>query len=258
MSLSTGAVRARVSRLRPDSRARSRLSVVPPRVTTARSGPFVMLVAAILVLGLIGLLLLNLSMQKASFQLAALQDRADALQTREQRLDVMVDRLSSSDRLTDEAARMGMVPNPNPVFLDLSNGKVIGDPAVAQPRVVPAAPSTGDAGSTAQDDATPTHGDTTSGRGDSAGHGDSTGHGDTSGHNDSASHGDSTESSGAATHDGGAATDGGNSTTSHGDSTDHTGTNNATHDGGGTDSHSGADSHSGHSGTDSTADGRGR
>ncbi|MGH3482153.1 MAG: hypothetical protein ACRDPQ_02850 [Nocardioidaceae bacterium] len=138
MSLPTGAVRARASRPRPDSRGR--LSVVPPRASTARGGPFVMLVAAILVVGLVGLLMLNLSMQKASFRLAALQDRAAALQTKEQSLDLKVDRLSSNDRLSDEAIRMGMVPNPNPVFLDLSDGSVIGDPTAAQPRAVPVEP----------------------------------------------------------------------------------------------------------------------
>jgi hypothetical protein len=138
MSLPTGAVRARASRPRPDPRGR--LSVVPPRASTARSGPFVMLVAAILVVGLVGLLMLNLSMQKASFRLAALQDRAAALQTKEQSLDLKVDRLSSSDRLTDAAIRMGMVPNPNPVFLDLSDGSVIGDPTAARPRAVPVDP----------------------------------------------------------------------------------------------------------------------
>ncbi|MGH3478193.1 MAG: hypothetical protein ACRDQD_15315 [Nocardioidaceae bacterium] len=138
MSLPTGAGRARASRPRPDSRGR--LSVVPPRASTARSGPFVMLVAAILVVGLVGLLMLNLSMQKASFRLAALQDRAAALQTKEQSLDLKVDRLSSNDRLSDEAIRMGMVPNPNPVFLDLSDGSVIGDPTAAQPRAVPVEP----------------------------------------------------------------------------------------------------------------------
>jgi type II secretory pathway pseudopilin PulG len=138
MSSSTGAVRARASRPRPHPRGR--LSVVPSRASTARSGPFVMLVAAILVLGLVGLLLLNLSMQKASFRLAALQDRAAALQTTEQSLDLKVDRLSSSNRLSDEAIRMGMVPNPNPVFLDLSDGSVVGDPTAARPRAVPVDP----------------------------------------------------------------------------------------------------------------------
>ena len=138
MSSPTSAVRARASRPRPDSRGR--LSIVPPRASTARGGPFVMLVAAILVVGLVGLLMLNLSMQKASFRLAALQDRAAALQTKEQSLDLKVDRLSSNDRLSDEAIRMGMVPNPNPVFLDLSDGSVIGDPTAAQPRAVPVEP----------------------------------------------------------------------------------------------------------------------
>jgi hypothetical protein len=244
MSWSTGAVRARVSRIRPDSGTRSRLSVVPPRATTARSGPFVLLVAAILVTGLVGLLMLNLSMQKASFQLASLQDRSDALQTREQRLDVTVDRLSSSDRLTDEATRMGMVPNPNPVFLDLSNGKVIGDPAVAQPRVVPAPPTTGDSTST-DSSQTPDH---ATGGGDNA-------NGDAA-TEDSTTGGDSsTGNDGAATHDGGATTDSsgdsttGNSdsTTGHGDST--TGQAGST---GGTDS-------TGHTGgTHGSPDGTGR
>lgn len=243
MSWSTGAVRARVSRIRPDSGTRSRLSVVPPRATTARSGPFVLLVAAILVIGLVGLLMLNLSMQKASFQLASLQDRSDALQTREQRLDVTVDRLSSSDRLTDEATRMGMVPNPNPVFLDLSNGKVIGDPAVAQPRVVPTVPSTGDATST---DSSPAP-DHATGGGDTANGDAATGDAATG---DSTTGGDSsTGHDGAATHDGGATTDnGGNSTTGHGDSTGHSeGT------GGTSDSHGTGDTHSSPDGT-----GRGR
>ena len=212
MSLPTSAVRARVSRLRPDSRARSRLSVVPPRVTTARSGPFVLLVAVILVVGLVGLLMLNLSMQKASFRLASLQDHADALQTREQSLDVKVDRLSSSDRLADEAARMGMVPNPNPVFLDLSNGKVIGDPAVAQPRALPA-PSEDDSTGATDEDTTPND-DNASG-GDAAT--ETSANGDSSiGHD------------GAATHEGGAATDGGDSATGHGNATDHTGANDST------------------------------
>jgi hypothetical protein len=134
---SVGAVRARTARPRPEVRQRPRLSVVPPRVANARSGPFVALVAAILVVGLVGLLLLNLAMQKGSFRLAELESRASALQTREQSLDLRVDRLSSSDRLSAEAIRMGMVPNPNPVFLDLSDGSIIGDAVTARPRREP-------------------------------------------------------------------------------------------------------------------------
>jgi cell division protein FtsL len=137
MSSPMGAVRSRVARLRPETRSLPRLAVVQPRMASARSGPFVLLVAAILVIGLVGLLLLNLSMQKGSFRLAALESEASHLQTREQSLDMKVDRLSSSDRLADEAMRMGMVPNRNPVFLDLSDGSVIGDPVAARPRAEP-------------------------------------------------------------------------------------------------------------------------
>ncbi|HYJ67090.1 MAG TPA: hypothetical protein VEX15_05445 [Nocardioidaceae bacterium] len=153
MSSPMGAVRSRVARLRPDARSLPRLAAVPPRMANARSGPFVLLVSAMLVVGLVGLLLLNLSMQKGSFRLAALESEASHLQTREQSLDMKVDRLSSSDRLAAEAIDMGMVPNPNPVFLDLSDGSIIGDPATAQPRVDPAPPTSPSDGDAQSDDA---------------------------------------------------------------------------------------------------------
>jgi hypothetical protein len=95
----------------------------------------VVVVVAALAAGLVGLLLLNIAMQKGAFELARLDAQATDLRTRQQALDLEVDRLGSPARLARRAEAQGMVPNPNPVFLDLATGEVVGRalPAAAAP-----------------------------------------------------------------------------------------------------------------------------
>ena len=59
--------------------------------------------------------------------------------------------LRQPQRVAEQAAAIGMVPNPSPAFLRLSDGKVLGDPDEAAaaspdflppPRAVPASPVT--------------------------------------------------------------------------------------------------------------------
>lgn len=91
-----------------------------------------MLVAALLVGGMVGLLLLNLSMQKAAFELAAVEATTADLRTEEEALSFDIERQESTQRLSRRATRLGMVRNDNPVFLDLTDGSIIGDPVPAQ------------------------------------------------------------------------------------------------------------------------------
>jgi hypothetical protein len=102
-------------------------------VQRARGSQFVVLVAGMLVSGLIGLLLLNLSMQKGAFELARLEEQTSALRTGEQSLTFDLDRLESTQHLYRRARTLGMVPNSSPVFLDLTDGSVIGTPVPAAP-----------------------------------------------------------------------------------------------------------------------------
>ncbi|UPK73358.1 hypothetical protein MU582_13020 [Nocardioidaceae bacterium SCSIO 66511] len=95
--------------------------------------PFVVLVVALLAVGLVGLLLINTSMQRRAFELTAMQEKAADLQTREQALTLEVQGLSSPDRIASEAARLGMVPNASPAFLRLPSGEVSGHPSPALP-----------------------------------------------------------------------------------------------------------------------------
>lgn len=128
---SAGAARARATRPVPP-RAPA-LQVVPRNAGVRRGSGFVVLVAALLVSGLIGLLLLNLSMQKGAFELAGLQASTTELQVQEQALDQELEGIQSTQSLARQATGQGMVPSSNPMFLDLSDGSIVGQPVPAAP-----------------------------------------------------------------------------------------------------------------------------
>jgi hypothetical protein len=113
----------------PTQRPEPKLRVVygapfrPPRM------PFVIFVVSLLAAGLVGLLLLNTELQRGTFQVTALNQQASQLRDQQEQLERQARTLESPQNLADRALRMGMVPNPNPVFLRLSDGQVLGVPA---------------------------------------------------------------------------------------------------------------------------------
>jgi cell division protein FtsB len=120
--------KARVTPAAPVKKQEPKLRIVygapfrPPRM------PFVLFVVALLAAGLVGLLLLNTELQRGTFQVTALNQQADQLRDQQEQLERQVRTLESPQNLADRALRMGMVPNPNPVFLRLSDGRVLGVP----------------------------------------------------------------------------------------------------------------------------------
>ncbi|MFI7060748.1 hypothetical protein ACIBL3_07190 [Kribbella sp. NPDC050124] len=112
----------------PAKRPEPKLRVVygapfrPPRM------PFVIFVVSLLAAGLVGLLLLNTELQSGTFQVTALNKQADQLRDQQESLEKQVRTLESPQNLADRSLRMGMVPNPNPVFLRMSDGQVLGVP----------------------------------------------------------------------------------------------------------------------------------
>jgi cell division protein FtsL len=125
MSSFLAPTRARV-RIADAVQQRARLSVVRGRTTNAPRVPFAALVLTVLGLGLVGLLVLNTSLQQGAFQARDLEDRAQALTEQRQALEIQVAELREPQRVADRAAAMGMVPNDSPAFLRLSDGKVLG------------------------------------------------------------------------------------------------------------------------------------
>lgn len=179
MSTNWAAVRSRVPRFAEIAVERARLSVVPPTPNRAPTAPFVILVMAMLVAGVLGLLAFNTNMQDKAFETTRLQGEADRLTAQKQRLMLELAALRNPQALAEKAKKLGMVPPTSPAFLSLKDGKVLGDPQPAvggrglqinpNPQVkpaqldpkpvvikVPAAPSAGDAAQPAAASTQPT------------------------------------------------------------------------------------------------------
>jgi cell division protein FtsL len=128
------APRLRPLKLQPRNRA---LRLVGPVSSRARKAPFVVVVLALVGMGLVGLILMSTVLQGQSFEIAKLQTQVDTLETRQQALSRQVDRLQAPSSIASHALWLGMVPNANPVFLRLSDGKVVGKakPALARSNI---------------------------------------------------------------------------------------------------------------------------
>jgi hypothetical protein len=125
--------RTRVPRIAEQAVERARLTVVPRRATAAPRVPFVTLVSVLLVGGVVGLLLFNTNMQQASFVASNLEERAAVLAGKEESLRMQIHRLRNPQHVAARAKKLGMVPSSSPAFIRLSDGKVLGRPAVAEP-----------------------------------------------------------------------------------------------------------------------------
>jgi outer membrane murein-binding lipoprotein Lpp len=118
------------------SPARPSLSLVQGlRSVTDRQANPRLAFAAMVTAGLLGIailnLLLNLATSSGVYELAGLKNQQKSLQLSSQILQQQVDSLSSNQNLASAAQAMGMVANANPVFLDVNNSKVYGEPAAA-------------------------------------------------------------------------------------------------------------------------------
>lgn len=128
-------LRGRVPRLAGAAVERARLSVVPPRAlarTQAARTPFAVLVITLLAAGVVGLLMFNTHMQQTSFAATELQRQANALVAQQQRLDLELDELRDPQQVATRARELGMVSAPQPAFLRLEDGRILGEPAPAR------------------------------------------------------------------------------------------------------------------------------
>jgi cell division protein FtsB len=109
------------------------LRLVRPVRSRARRAPFVVVVMTVLAVGLVGLIVMSTVLQAQSFEAAKLDRQAASLETQQQSIGREVDRLQSPANVASRAIALGMVPNANPAFLRLSDGKVLGEPEPAKP-----------------------------------------------------------------------------------------------------------------------------
>ena len=80
-----------------------------------------------------GVPVMSTVLQAQSFEAQKLNRQVAELETQQQLLSREVDKLQSPANVARRAIAYGMVPNTNPAFLRLSDGKVLGKPEAAQP-----------------------------------------------------------------------------------------------------------------------------
>ncbi|MCU1675290.1 MAG: putative rane protein [Frankiales bacterium] len=115
---------------------RAPLAVVRTRPAPARA-PFVILIAALLVAGLVLLLLLNTALTQGAFQQKSVAREVKQLVETEQSLRDHLAHVQEPDSLAKNARALGLVPSTCPVFLRLPAGTVLGTPC---PAAAPPAP----------------------------------------------------------------------------------------------------------------------
>jgi cell division protein FtsL len=94
---------------RPGNQQAGRLRAVG-RPSGAPRLPFLLLTVAVIVVGVLGLVSLNVSVNQQSFQLSRLERDSRAAESRWTSLQAEVDRLKAPSRIAREAAAAGLVP----------------------------------------------------------------------------------------------------------------------------------------------------
>ncbi|MFR9722264.1 FtsB family cell division protein [Streptomyces sp. MS19] len=148
-----------MARQRPGGPGQTRLlrlaGMVPRGSSSAARTPFVLLIVLLLGAGMLGLLLLNASLNEGSFELSELRRETKELTDEQQELQAEVDGYAAPDALAERAREMGMVPGGPPAFLT-GGGDLLGetDPTPA-PSPTPTATPTDDAAAPDERDVPP-------------------------------------------------------------------------------------------------------
>lgn len=112
--------------------ARPHLRMVSPlRPERASRGVFALVVTSVLGIGMLAILLINTSLAQGAFTISELKSEQSALLQQEEALTEAVAAVAAPESLERQARAMGMVPSENPVFLDVTTGKVLGKPKAA-------------------------------------------------------------------------------------------------------------------------------
>jgi hypothetical protein len=93
--------------------------------------PFLVLVVSIVVVGVLGVLVLNTRINENAFRLDSLRQQQSALDQQEQALNRELAQRESPGELRAAAARLGLVPAGTPAFINLPDGRVVGVPQPA-------------------------------------------------------------------------------------------------------------------------------
>ncbi len=111
--------------------ARTSDMATPPAPMVLPRAPFVLLVVAVVVAGVLGVLVINTKINENAFRLDDLRAHQAALDLQEQQLTQELAERESPGNLAAAAKRLGLVPAGTPAFISLPDGRVVGVPQPA-------------------------------------------------------------------------------------------------------------------------------
>lgn len=112
-------------------------TVAQPAARLARF-PFLLVLIGVFGIGMVGLLMLNTTLQNQAFESRTLNRQATELAYTQADLENQLAALAAPQELARRASELGMRPNPFPAFLVLPSGKVVGKPVPVSGQEVPA------------------------------------------------------------------------------------------------------------------------
>ena len=116
---------ARGGKAGPKARGLRSVPALPERMARI---PFITVLIAIFGVGMVGLLVVNTSLQNQAFESRALNRQAAQLVYAEAELQSQLNQVRSPEQIATKASALGMRANPYPAFLVVPSGKVIGAP----------------------------------------------------------------------------------------------------------------------------------
>lgn len=108
------------------------LTLVPQLRSTVSTVGFVFIIMALVALGMGLVMVVTTSVAAQSNELSTLRSESTQLDYRAAALTTELQGTSSSAFLAFRASDLGMVPNPYPAFIRLSDGAILGDPTPVQ------------------------------------------------------------------------------------------------------------------------------
>jgi hypothetical protein len=131
----TAALQVDTARVEPV--AGPRLRVAPPAPISAPRAPFVAVMIALVVAGVLGIQVINTKTNENSFRISKLQENQAALDNEQQQLDNQIAGYKMPGNLDAAARRLGLVKADAPAYIRLPDGKIIGipKPGEGQPAV---------------------------------------------------------------------------------------------------------------------------
>lgn len=122
---------------RPAPRRRPTLRSVPRPVGRLARTPFLMVLAGILAIGMVGLLLLNTTLQNQAFQASELKRTAAEMNYKQGELEAAVAKADSVSELSRRASQLGMRPHREVAYVVVGEDKVIGEAKPADGMYLP-------------------------------------------------------------------------------------------------------------------------